>query len=200
MEMPLVGNWAHVNNAEKEAAAADYPNIRLFTVQKNIAFNPIDTVNTQEWQICDSNNVKDFSATAYFFGRKLHKKLNVPIGLIHTSWGGTVAEAWTSKQSLMQMDDFSKQAEKISSLNASRDSLEKKFEADTRQMMQEITLADPGLDGTTALFAAPDLDDSDWLSLDFPKLWEETALGNYDGSGWFRNSAATRICAESSGS
>jgi sialate O-acetylesterase len=198
MEMPLVGNWAHVNNAEQEAAAADYPNIRLFTVQKNIAFNPIDTINTQGWQVCDSNTVKNFSATAYFFGRKLHKKLNVPIGLIHTSWGGTVAEAWTSKQSLMQMDDFSKQAEKISSLDASRDSLEKKFEADTRQMMQEITLADPGLDGTTTPFAAPDLDDSDWLPFDFPKLWEETELGNYDGSGWFRKTITlTAAMAES---
>ncbi len=186
MEMPLVGNWAHVNNAEQEAVAADYPNIRLFTIAKSIAFNPIDTLTTQGWQVCDSNTVKNFSATAYFFGRKLHKELNVPIGLIHTSWGGTVAEAWTSKQALLQMPDFSNQVDKISSLDASRDSLEKKFEADTHQMMQEITAADPGFEGTLVRFADPDLDDSNWMPIDFPKLWEETKLGNYDGSGWFR--------------
>ncbi|PKP10912.1 MAG: 9-O-acetylesterase [Bacteroidetes bacterium HGW-Bacteroidetes-4] len=198
MEMPLLGNWAHVNNAEQEAATADYPAIRLFTVQKNIAFNQIDTIGTQGWQVCDSNTVKDFSATAYFFGRKLHKKLDVPIGLIHTSWGGTVAEAWTSKQALLQMPDFAEQVEKISSLDASRDSLMKKFEADTRKMMQEIAAADPGFEGTNVRFAAPDLDDSNWMPIDFPKLWEETGLGNYDGSGWFRKTIMLTVAVAES--
>jgi sialate O-acetylesterase len=186
MEMPLAGNWAHVNNANQEAAAANYPNIRLFTVQKNIAFNPIDTITTQGWLPCDSNTVKEFSATAYFFGRKLNQDLNVPIGLIHTSWGGTVAEAWTSKASLLALPDFAERAEQISALNASYDSLERKFEADTKQMQDEILTADPGFDADKAVYAYSDLDDSDWFPMDLPRMWEDTELGNYDGSTWYR--------------
>ena len=186
MEMPVLGNWAKLNNARQEAATANYPNIRLFTVQKNIAFSPIDTIATTGWIPCDTNTVKDFSATAYFFGRHLHQELKVPIGLIHTSWGGTVAEAWTSKNSLLKLDDFAEQARQISQLAASRDSLEKKFEADTKQMYLEQAQADPGIQGADTIFDNVAVDDKDWMAIDFPKLWEETQLGNFDGSAWFR--------------
>ncbi|MFA6401391.1 MAG: sialate O-acetylesterase [Salinivirgaceae bacterium] len=186
MEMPVKGNWAKLNNAQQEVTNANYPEIRLFTVQKNLSFTPIDTMAVDGWVPCDSNTIKNFSATAYFFGRNLYTDLKVPIGLINTSWGGTVAEAWTSKNSLDALPDFAEQAQKISALDASRDSLEKKFEADTKQMFLEIGMADPGIKGTDTLFAAATLNTSDWMPIDLPKLWEETALGNYDGSGWFR--------------
>lgn len=186
MEMPLISNWAKVNNAEQEVVNATNSNIRLFTVEKNIAFIPIDTIETGRWVQCDTKTVKDFSATAYFFGRKLYKELQVPIGLIHSSWGGTVAEAWTSKNSLINLEDFAEVAEKINQLNASRDSLERKFNADTKQMNKEIVKADAGFNGSEPVYAAVDFDDSDWYQIDLPKMWEETDLGNYDGSTWFR--------------
>ncbi len=186
MEMPLISNWARVDNAKNEVKTANYPNIRLFTVQKNIAFKPIDTMATKGWMPCDTNSVKDFSATAYFFGRKLYQELNIPIGLIHTSWGGTVAEAWTSKNSLIKLVDFAEKAENINKLDASRDSLERKFEADIKQMNIEIIAADRGYEGHEAVFANPELNDKDWMLINLPKMWEETALGNYDGSAWFR--------------
>ncbi len=86
----------HSANAEQEIAAANYPNIRLFSVQRTVADQPqSDCVGN--WQSCSPETVGDFSAVAYFFGRELHKELNVPVGLIHTSWGGTPAEAWTSR-------------------------------------------------------------------------------------------------------
>jgi sialate O-acetylesterase len=86
-------------NAEQETAAANYPNIRLFTVQRKVADQPqSDCVGS--WQACTPETVADFSAVAYFFGRELHKELDVPIGLIHTSWGGTPAEAWTKREVL----------------------------------------------------------------------------------------------------
>lgn len=187
MEMPMLGNWAHLNNARAEVADAQkYPDIRLFTVEKNIAFQPIDTIGTQGWLVCDSSSVKNFSATAYFFGRKLYNELQVPIGLIHSSWGGTVAEAWTSKNSLIDLDDFEEATKKIASLNESKDSLEKKYEKDKAIMHEEILMADPGYQEGEAVFAQIDTDDSDWMPIDLPKMWEETALGNYDGSTWFR--------------
>jgi len=186
MEMPLISNWAHVNNAEQEATQANYPEIRLFTVQRAIAFNPIDSIVSEGWIPCDSNSVKNFSATAYFFGRTLYQEFKVPIGLIHSSWGGTVAEAWTSSHSLLNLNDFAALTREISQLNISPDSLERKYEADTRQMYHEIAFADIGIQDSDTLFASETLDDHDWFSIDLPKMWEETKLGNYDGATWFR--------------
>ncbi|HQM48895.1 MAG TPA: sialate O-acetylesterase [Candidatus Hydrogenedentes bacterium] len=83
------------NNAEQEIANANYPNIRLFQVPTKTADTPQETVEAQ-WQLTTPETIPGFSAAAYFFGRELHQQLNVPVGLIHTSWGGTPSEAWTS--------------------------------------------------------------------------------------------------------
>jgi len=92
-------------NAEQEIAAADYPNIRLFTVERKVAEQPqSDCVGN--WTLCSPQTVPGFSAAAYYFGRELHKELDVPIGLIHTSWGGTPAEAWTRREVLKEDSDF----------------------------------------------------------------------------------------------
>jgi sialate O-acetylesterase len=86
-------------NAQQEIAAAQYPKIRLFTVTKNNAPQPqIDCHGN--WTECSPATVPGFSAVAYFFGRDVFQKLGVPIGLIHTSWGGTPAQFWTSRKVL----------------------------------------------------------------------------------------------------
>ena len=82
-------------DAKKEIAAANYPNIRLFSVRRTVSGKPLDTVRGK-WVKCSPATVGRFSAVGYFFGRELYKSLkNIPIGLIHSSWGGTPAEAWT---------------------------------------------------------------------------------------------------------
>lgn len=92
---------AQTDNAQAEIAAADYPQIRLFTVKKTIADQPqLDCSGA--WSACSPQTIPAFSAVAYFFGRELHQKLNCPMGLINSSWGGTTVEAWTSKKALEQ--------------------------------------------------------------------------------------------------
>ena len=95
MEMAVTSS----KDAKQEIAAADYPNIRLFTVAKKKAAEPQSDCSGR-WAECSPKTVPGFSAVAYFFGRQLYKDLNVPIGLIHTSWGGTPAEFWTSRKTL----------------------------------------------------------------------------------------------------
>jgi sialate O-acetylesterase len=68
-------------------------NIRFFHILKTTADYPQDDVKGS-WEVCDSNTLKRFSAVAYFFGKRINQQLNVPIGLIHASWGGTPAETW----------------------------------------------------------------------------------------------------------
>ena len=92
-------------NGEKEIAAAKYPKIRLFSVERRVAETPQEDCKGK-WVECSPETVGDFSAVGYFFGRELHKELDQPIGLIHTSWGGTPAEAWTSMPMLEENPNF----------------------------------------------------------------------------------------------
>ncbi|MHB9106050.1 MAG: sialate O-acetylesterase [Armatimonadota bacterium] len=84
----------------READAANHPQIRLFTVPNATAAAPLaDCAAT--WAVCSKDTVRTFSAVAYFFARDLQQALGVPIGLIHSSWGGTPAEAWTDRETLL---------------------------------------------------------------------------------------------------
>jgi sialate O-acetylesterase len=81
------------------------PKIRLFTVDHATSFEPLTTVKGS-WSECGPGTVGGFSAVGYYFGRDLNKALDVPIGLIHSSWGGTVAEAWTPRPELERHAEF----------------------------------------------------------------------------------------------
>jgi len=119
------------NSATEEIAAAEYPNIRLFTVTRKVAQKPLKDCQGS-WASCSPETVPGFSAAAYFFGRELHKRLNVPIGLIHTSWGGTPAEAWTRRDILEADADFqpilARNAEKLANFPRAKEEYPKKLE------------------------------------------------------------------------
>ncbi len=99
MEMPVQGWGSGVVNYQDEVAHGDHPMLHLFTVQKAVAAKPQRDVQGY-WVTARPQTVADFSAVGYFFGRELLRVLNVPVGLIHSSWGGTPAEAWTSRGTL----------------------------------------------------------------------------------------------------
>ncbi len=91
-------NQPNVDNYLEELANANHPQIRLFKVPaKEGAVTPQEEVNTH-WTICDSANVRSFTAAGYFFGRDLQPEIKVPVGLIHSCWGGTPAEFWLDKK------------------------------------------------------------------------------------------------------
>lgn len=96
MEFALSG----VNHADTEIAAANFPRIRLLTIDRNVSTYPVHEANAKPWTPCTPGSAKAFSAVAYFFGRDVQAKTGVPIGLIHSSWGGTPVEAWTSLHAL----------------------------------------------------------------------------------------------------
>ncbi len=90
---------SQAKDGPKEVLTALYPNIRLFRVANKKAAEP-QTDCEGDWKPCNPSTVPGFSAVAYYFGRYLHKELNVPVGLIETSWGGTPAEFWTSRKTM----------------------------------------------------------------------------------------------------
>jgi sialate O-acetylesterase len=88
-----------VKNKEQDIAEANYPAIRMFTVERQVAGKPQADVKGH-WEVCSPETVGHFSAVAYFFGRDLHKSLKVPVGMINSSWGGMPAQAFASRESL----------------------------------------------------------------------------------------------------
>lgn len=94
-----------VENAGSEIAAANYPRLRLFSVNNACAVKPA-TECEGKWTVCTPGTVRKFSAVAYFFGSELLKKLDVPVGLIESSWGGTPIEAWTSLDALAKVEGY----------------------------------------------------------------------------------------------
>lgn len=109
--------WSY-NHGEKdireELSNIKHPNIRLFQVPMVTSLYPQDDVPAT-WQQCDSNTIKSFSAVAYFFGKRLNNELNVPIGLINSSWGGTPAEVWTPNEYVENDTVLQQAAERLSS-------------------------------------------------------------------------------------
>ncbi|MBC7409305.1 MAG: sialate O-acetylesterase [Arcicella sp.] len=92
------------DNATNEMAEANYPMIRHFEVAHEVEFEPQDDLKSGEWKVCSPKTAGDFSAVGYFFARDLYQKLKVPIGLIHSSWGGSQVEGWISKKAMKESD------------------------------------------------------------------------------------------------
>ena len=95
----------HVDRAAEEVAAANYPLIRHFKVAHQVSAQPAD-VAAGSWEPCAPATVRQFSAVAYFFARDLYRRLNVPIGIINSSWGGTPVESWMSPAALARDPHF----------------------------------------------------------------------------------------------
>ncbi|MHC4996845.1 MAG: sialate O-acetylesterase, partial [Planctomycetota bacterium] len=82
---------------EKEKAAADLPSLRVFTVERATSLEPMRDCEG-EWVVSSPETAGDFSATAFFFGREIHREVGVPVGLIVSAWSGSAIEAWTSAE------------------------------------------------------------------------------------------------------
>ena len=92
-------------NGERETAAANHPNIRLFNASREVAFKK-KPGKLGEWAACTPESVKEFSGAGYYFGVELERELKVPVGLINSSYGGSQAEAWTPVEYLAANPDL----------------------------------------------------------------------------------------------
>lgn len=184
MQFPLSGTF----DSQSEIAAANFPEIRLFTVANRMATVPQDDCEGQ-WVVCSPETAKVFSAVGYFFGRHLYQTLDLPVGLINSSWGGTVAEAWVGEEALRKnlpefIPDIEKQKiPKDTDNQAIADYKEKgiNYQAEVEKFFKlEEDLA--GAEKT----AGVEFDDSTWKAMKLPGNWEIRDLPDLDGIVWFR--------------
>jgi sialate O-acetylesterase len=110
---------ARSNNAETEIANADYPEIRLLSINKKMSNVPLQEANTKGWAVCSPQTVGNFSAVGYFLGRELHRQLDIPIGLVNASWGGTNIETWTSIPMMQTQSEYAQKMDMLPSMDMS---------------------------------------------------------------------------------
>lgn len=163
-------------------AKADFPKIRLLTVPRNIAFSPAETMEAA-WYPCSPDNLRKgfwggFSAAAYFFGKELHRETGVPIGLIHSSWGGSPCEAWMSREALEPFGFYQKELADVSRVA----SLPGPAPLDAF-MDQWYLEKDPGTQGG---WFRPETDVSSWKTARMPATWNEAGLPGHEGITWLR--------------
>jgi beta-xylosidase len=170
-------------NGGTEAAAAGCEGLRLFTVTKATSLQERDDV-AGDWVACDASTAPGFSAVAFFFGREIHRALGVKVGLVHSSWGGTPAEAWTSRRALeaepslrplvadfdLALNDASARARFAGRLAA--------WEAANYHQ-------DVSNEGLAKGWAKPETGTAGWQTMELPQYWEKAGLA-IDGAVWFR--------------
>ena len=170
-----------VKNGVEETAAANYANLRLFTVPRRAELQPSPNI-TGMWSPCTPDTAVTFSAVGYFFGRELLRKTGLPIGLINASWGGTIAEAWTSREALETVPflrrvvgDYHRLLKNpVTMTQAKQIEWMKNYD---RHMMPDM--------GEAEGWHQPRLADGNWETMELPRSWQN-AGHNYSGVFWFR--------------
>jgi len=111
---------AQCANAKEEIAMANHSAIRLFDVPGHTVHPLPQDKGKGEWKICSPSTISSFSATGYYFGRRIHKELNVPVGLVGSNWGGTRIEPWTTLDGFQSVPELSEQAKSVAAYTADK--------------------------------------------------------------------------------
>ncbi|WP_315817709.1 sialate O-acetylesterase [Paraflavitalea speifideaquila] len=171
------------NNKDQEINNANFPEIRHIKVPNTIATSPLKDLTGGDWKVCSPQTVADFTAVGYFFARDLYQQLKVPIGLINTSWGGTMVETWASKEAFENSEEF-----KTLFGNMPVANLEAAMKQRTQQLIQKIEAQQGPITGNieTANWKLPDFNDANWAHMKLPGNWEYQGFEDLDGIAWLR--------------
>ena len=192
MEMPMKGfRYARIHElvegAEEEIANANYPEIRMFTVKRIIAFESQE--NTEgNWAVCSPETLGEFSAVAYYFGKKLYEELNVPIGLIHSSFGGSPAESWVRLDFIEKIKGFENTSKRLEIANDPNTPYNKWVAKHTSVKWDSLIEVDnfKWVDETHLEFLSSDYNDDAWQDATVASIGEAFEKDDFNGIGWIR--------------
>jgi len=173
-QKPIIG-W------ERETAAANLPQLRDFYVPEVTSPVPLAEVKGK-WAVCSPDTAPDFPAVGYFFARALMQARGVPVGLIHTAWGGTPAEAWTSARTLAALPGFAETLSLMAEQARDPQGAARRYH---ESLAQWCRAHDSGTSAATPS-SADVLATDGWAKSDEPGLWEQSGLPGFDGIVWFR--------------
>ncbi len=168
------------NDFKNERKNATFPNIRHYNVGHEVALQPETTLKTGDWSVCTSETVGDFTAVGFFFAREIYQKTGVPIGLLHSSWGGSQVESWISKEGMLSSEDLKNYAQNLPTTWEDADKLlerniKKKLFGDANKL---ITLEDE------QKYLQVGYDFSNWRSSDALGQWDWKGIWAWRGNGF----------------
>ncbi len=169
-------------DAGKEMANAHFPNIRLLAVEHDRQLTPRTDIRGGKWKICDTNNVRNWSAVAYFFARKVQRDQNVPVGIIQSTWGGTPVEAWTSRDRLLTSPVTKARTLGNDTLRADQFD----YAADSLSWARIWDLVYHPQNNADKIVPAREYNDADWTAMEMPGVLKDFGIGSYDGMVWLR--------------
>ncbi|MDZ7897981.1 MAG: sialate O-acetylesterase [Arcicella sp.] len=114
------------DNFKEEKKNANFPQIRHFFVEHEVTMTPEADLKSGEWKVASEETVGDFTAVGFFFAREIYQKLNIPVGLLHSSWGGSQVEGWISKEGMASSDEFKNYAQNLPSNWTDADAMQDK--------------------------------------------------------------------------
>ena len=170
------------DNAKIDMLEAKFPMIRHFEVPHEVDFEPQNDLKSGDWQICSPQTVGEFTAVGYYFAKELHQKLKVPIGLIHSSWGGSQVEGWISKNA-METSEVLNYYPSIMSKNWDQDAehwrqnLIQKIYGDKNYNTQSIVTSD---------YSKPSFEDTKWLKVNLGGAFDWQGVWAFRGNYFLR--------------
>ncbi|MDR7371344.1 sialate O-acetylesterase [Flavobacterium aquidurense] len=180
MELPM----ERVKDKYKDVIAKiNNTNIRQFQVPDQYEFAKENgDFSSGEWLSATPENILKFSAVAYFFASEINEKYQIPIGLINSALGGSPAESWLSAEAVKKFPEYDAEYQKFKdgTLGAQIEESDKKINSD---WYSTINSQDEGLKNK---WSNPELEDSDWKTMNIPGYWANNELGNVNGVVWFR--------------
>ena len=180
-------------DGDREKTEADFSGIRLLNIPKFVAITTRNFISACSWEVCNPETVSEFSAVGYFFGRELHRRLGVPVGLINASWGGTVAEAWTSREALLENQELSALVAKYEMEIPNPEELIARYEKESllfAKYKKESPLIEQRTKDVENLgyplgWADITNQAGEWKDMELPSAWQSRGL-DFSGVLWFR--------------
>jgi len=171
---------SQANNFYEEKKNADYPKIRHFYVEHEVTIDPQADLKTGEWKVASPETVGNFTAIGFFFARELYQKLNIPIGLLHSSWGGSQVEGWISKEGMLNNDELKSYAQHLPTNWKDAD-----YAHDQKVQKQLLgSNINPSVEDEKKYLTA-NYDISKWLYADSPMgQWDWKGIWAYRGDGY----------------
>jgi sialate O-acetylesterase len=166
-------------NGKEELSKANHEKIKLLQVSRTMAGTPQKDIEKGQWESCTPENAKGFSALAYFFGRELFDKYNVPIGLINSSWGGTNIEAWMGEEVMGKHESAKKVIAEMKNLNFQE--VIKNYNKDFKNWEDKADKLDVGLQER---WFDNSYDTSSWKTINLPIFWGTAKITPSDGIVW----------------
>jgi sialate O-acetylesterase len=170
------------HDARNEIEKATFPQIRFLVVDHAKALSPQPDIISGKWKVCDTTNVKDFSAVAYYFARKLHGDQHVPVGIIQSAWGGTPVEAWTSRDMLLTSPISRSKTLSNDTLKFDREDVI----ADSLNWLRIWQIVYTPQNNADKIIPAADYNDTGWATIEMPNVLKDFGIGSYEGMVWLR--------------